>query len=573
MKRVLLVGNPNVGKSVIFTRLAGIYVVASNYPGTTVEFTKGYMHLGDERVEIIDVPGTYSLEPTSKAEEVAVEMIKDMGEEGVIVNVVDATNLERNLNLTLQLIKKRVPMVIILNIWDETRHIGIDIDHKRLAKILGIPVVPTCGITGEGIKELVRRIPEAETSNYDYEEGERWHEIGNITSEIQRVRHRHHTFLEKLADASIHPATGIPMAILIIAFAFLIIRIIGETLISHLFDPIFNNLWTPIVSSLSKIIGPGLLHDILIGELIEGEIDYVESLGLLTTGLYVPLAMVLPYVFSFYLILSFIEDAGYLPRLGVLVDTVMHRLGIHGLAIIPMFLGLGCNVPGALATRILETERERFIAATMMAIAVPCMAQIAMIFGLVGPHGTRPIFYVFFTLFIVWVLLGIVMNRFISGESPEIFVEIPPYRIPHPMALFTKVRVRVVSFLTEAVPWVLIGVVIVNILYVTRIISFLGRVLAPIITGLLGLPSEAVAALIIGFLRKDVAVGMLSPLDLTTEQLVTASIVLTMYFPCVATFTVLLKELGLKDMARAALIMIITALTIGTLLHLIFTIF
>ncbi|RKX70181.1 ferrous iron transporter B [candidate division WOR-3 bacterium] len=571
MRKILLVGNPNVGKSVIFSRLTGVYVIASNYPGTTVEYTKGYMHLGDEKIEIIDVPGTYSLDPTSKAEEVAVKMITET--EGILIDIIDATNLERNLNLALQLIKLKRPMIIVLNLWDEAGHIGIEIDKNRLELILGIPVVSTCGITGEGIRELVKRIPEAKVSDFEYEKDERWGKIGEIVTKVQKVRHRHHTFLERLGDATIHPLTGIPIAILILLLIFFIIRRIGEGLISYLFDPIFENLWAPLISSLSRSIGPSIFHDILIGKLIEGRIDFVESLGLLTTGLYVPIAMVLPYVFAFYLVLSILEDSGYLPRLGVLVDTIMHRFGIHGLAIVPMLLGLGCNVPGALATRVLETRRERFIAATMMAIAVPCMAQIAMIFGLVGRYGPKALFFVFFSLFVVWLILGILLKTLIRGESPEIFVEIPPYRLPYLKAILTKVEMRIISFLFEAVPWVLIGVIIVNILYVSGVISFLGTILAPLITGLLGLPPEAVAALIIGFLRKDVAVGMLSPLGLSESQLIVASVVLTMYFPCAATFTILLRELGIRDMCRSALIMIITALTIGTILNLIFTVF
>jgi ferrous iron transport protein B len=261
------------------------------------------------------------------------------------------------------------------------------------------------------------------------------------------------------------------------------------------------------------------------------------------------------------------EDSGYLPRLGVLVDNLMHKVGIHGLAIIPMLLGVGCNVPGAMATRILETKRERFIAATLMAIAVPCMAQIAMIFGLAGSYGAVALSLVFATLFIVWVLLGLILNSTVKGESPEIFIEIPPYRIPYLKSLFKKLWMRVRWFLKEAIPYVLLGVLIVNILYTIGIIEFVGRISAPIITGLLGLPQDTVGALIIGFLRKDVAVGMLLPLGLTMKQMVIASVVLTMYFPCIATFTILIKELDLKDMIKASLIMVTSTIVVGTSLN------
>lgn len=563
-----------MGKSVIFSRLTGVNVIASNYPGTTVEFTKGYMRLKGERVEIIDVPGTYTLKPTSRAEEVAVKMLNDALKENddntIVINIVDATNLERNLNLTLQLIKTGIPLVVCLNFWDETKHTGIQLDVEKLEQILGIPVVPTCGITGEGIKNLVSRLTEAKASPYQYEEEERWSAIGKIVTEVQELTHRHHTVFERIGDATIHPLTGIPLAIIILLLAFTIVRYIGESLIGYLFEPLFENLWAPLMMRLSDLLGStGFIHDVLIGHLIEGEIDFVESMGLLTTGLFVPFAMVLPYIVAFYFVLSFLEDSGYLPRLGILLDNLMHKLGIHGLAIIPMLLGIGCNVPGALATRVLETRRERFIAATLMAIAIPCMAQIAMIFGLVGKYGTSALAIVFGTLGIVWLVLGFLLNKILKGETPEIFVEIPPYRFPYFPALLKKLWMRVLWFLREAIPFVLLGVLIINILYALHIIEFIGKLAAPVVTGILGLPQEAVGALVIGFLRKDVAVGMLVPLGLTMQQMIIASVVLTMYFPCVATFAILVKELGVKDMIKSTVIMIISTLIVGGILNVI----
>lgn len=569
MNKILLMGNPNVGKSVVFSRLTGVHVIASNYPGTTVEFIKGYMRLGEEKFEIIDVPGTYTLEPTSRAEEVAMEMLTEaIKEEGdLVVNIVDATNLERNLNLTLQLLKKGIPVVVCLNLYDETKHTGIEIDVKRLEEILGIPVVPTCAITGEGIRRLISRLKDARANTYQYEEEERWHEIGRIVEKVQKVTHRHHTFLERLGDASIRPLTGVPIAVGIMYLTFKLIRFVGEGLIGYVFEPIFD-LWANLMMKGSSLLGSsGLVHNILIGKLVDGEIDFVESMGLLTTGLFVPFAMVLPYVFAFYLVLSFLEDSGYLPRLGILIDNLMHKVGLHGLAIIPMLLGLGCNVPGALATRVLETRRERFIGATLMAIAVPCMAQIAMIVGLVGKAGARGLWLVFGTLFIVWIAIGILLNLILKGESPEIFVEIPPYRLPYFGALLKKLWMRTLGFLKEAVPYVLLGVLIVNILYALHIIEFIGKLAAPVVRGILGLPKEAVSALIIGFLRKDVAVGMLSPLGLSMNQLVVASVVLTIYFPCVATFAILVKELGVKDMLKSAVIMVVSAILVGGILN------
>ncbi len=571
MKKIFLIGNPNVGKSALFSRLTGVHVVASNYPGTTVEYSKGHLRMNGTKTEVIDVPGTYSFKPTSKAEKVATSMMNQaiINNDSIFINVIDATNLERNLNLTLQLLKQKIPIIIALNFWDETKHVGVHIDVEKLEKLLKIPIISTSAISGEGINRLVTRLKEAKESQFDFNDENRWEEIGNILSQTQTLSHRHHTFFERIEDISIHPLAGIPVAVFILLASFSIIRFIGESLITYIFEPLFNELWAPLVMKISDFLGnSGFLHGLLIGKLVDGQIDFVESLGLLTTGLFVPIGMVLPYVVSFYFALSFLEDSGYLPRLGVLVDNLMHKLGIHGLAIIPMLLGVGCNVPGAMATRILETRREKFIAATLMAVAVPCMAQTAMIFGLVGSHGAMALAAVFGTLFLVWIILGLILNRTIKGESPEIFVEIPPYRMPYFNALFKKLWMRVLWFLKEAVPFVLIGVLIVNILYLLGIIEFIGGLTEPLITGIMGLPSDAVGALIVGFLRKDVAVGMLVPLDLTIKEMIIASVVLTMYFPCIATFTVLIKELNTKDMIMASLIMLTSTVTVGGLLNL-----
>ncbi|MDI6734615.1 MAG: ferrous iron transporter B [bacterium] len=571
--KILLMGNPNVGKSVVFSRLTGAHVIVSNYPGTTVEFTKGSMHLPEElglsgeTAEVIDVPGVYSLEPTSRAEEVALEMLK---QGDLVINVVNTTNLERSLNLTLQLLKKKIPLIVALNLWDEAKHTGIKIDAGKLEQSLGVPCIPTCAITGEGFKELVSKIKEAKIGKYEYEEEERWHEVGNIITEVEEVIHRHHRFRERIADASISPKIGIPIAFMLLFATFHVIRFIGEGLIGYVFEPFFDNLWAPLMLKFSNILGgDGFIHNILIGRLVDEKIDFGESFGLLTTGLFVPFGAVLPYIFAFYLILSFLEDSGYLPRLAVLVDNIMHRLGLHGMAIIPMILGLGCNVPGALSARILETKRERFIAATIMAIAVPCMAQIAMVVGLMGKHGAVGLGIVFGTLFIVWIILGVLLNKTMKGESMEIFLEIPPYRLPYLQGLVKKVWMRIIWFVKEAVPWVLAGVFIANILYTLGIVDVISKYTAPLISGLLGLPKEAVGALLLGFFRKDVAVGMLVPLNLTLSQLIVASVVLTMYFPCVATFATLVKELGIAAMLKSAAIMIVSTLLVGRILNLV----
>jgi ferrous iron transport protein B len=571
MMKILLVGNPNVGKSALFSRLTGTHIIASNYPGTTVEFTRGYLKLGEERAELIDVPGSYTLAPSSKAEEVAVEMLK---EGDLVINVVDTTNLERNLNLTLQLLERQIPVIVALNMWDDTRHRGINVDVAKLEELLGVPVVPTVGVTGQGVKELVRRLPEAklpENARTYSNSDERWARVGDIVSHVQSLTHRHHRWYEILEDVSSHRVGGVVIALLVLFAIFWFVRFVGEGIIGYVTDPLFEWLWSPLLAKLSLALGAGgFWHNVLIGNLIGGEIDYVQSFGLLSTGLYIPLAAVLPYIIAFYLALGILEDIGYLPRLAVLMDTVMHRLGLHGYAIIPTILGFGCNVPGIMATRILESRKQRFIAATLISIGVPCAALQAMIIGLVWQQGVGYVAMVYGSLFISWVIIGLILNRAVKGFNPELLVEIPPYRLPPWRVIGQKLWLRVSGFLREALPIVLGTVLVVNILYTLGVFNAIADITAPVLTGLWGLPKETITALAVGFLRKDVAMGMLAPLALTAKQLVISSTVLAMFFPCVATFVILSRELGARDLLKAVGIMIAAALIMGSLQNLIF---
>jgi len=569
--KILLMGNPNVGKSVVFSRLTGANVVASNYPGTTVEYTRGTLKVDEQRVEVIDVPGTYSLTPFCKAEEVARDMFFKENPD-LILNIVDSTNLERNLYLTLQILENRMPTIIVLNMWDLAKRKGVHLNIEKLQESLGVPVIPVVAVSGEGIKQLVRLIREVLEKKVEYtpsiremDDEEKWKFIGKLLLEIQKIEHRHPTLLEKLEDASVHPILGVLIALIVAYLTLQFIIGIGEFLTGEILDPFFYNYYGPFITKTIESVFPaGPIHDILVGT----GYNYMESFGLLTTGIYVPVAVVLPYVSLFYLVLGFLEDLGYLPRLAVLTDNIMHKLGLHGASVISLILGLGCNVPGVLATRILEDERERFIALTLLSISVPCMAQTAVIIGLLGPHGIKYIAMVYGTLVTIYILAGYILNKIMKGESPEIFLEIPPYKIPHTGTLLKKTWTRIRGFLLEAIPFVFLGILLVNLLYVAGIMKILASILAPIFSGILGLPKEAAATLIIGFLRKDIATGLLAPLHLTPEQLVVATTVLAIYFPCIATFVVLSKEIGVKGMIKIGILMVTLAFLVGGIQHL-----
>ena len=563
--KILLMGNPNVGKSVIFSRLTGIEVVSANYPGTTIEYTEGRMKLGERMATLVDPPGVYSLEPTSKVEEVTGQILEQGAD--VVVNVIDSTNLERNLNLTLQILERGIPTVVALNLWDVATRKGIEIDTSLLAEELGVDVVPTVAVSGQGIYDLVEAIGRAKVPHpVQFESSDqRWVRIGEISERCQRVLHRHPSLLDRLEDISLKPWTGIPIALLLLYLSFSLVIEIGEMLQLKVTDPFFTAYSIFITDVVHRHISSDLIREILVGSSPE----LLKSFGILTTGLYIPLGIVLPFLIPFYLLLGILEDIGYLPRLSVILDAFMHRIGLHGAAILPCVLGMGCSVPAVLSVRILESAKQRYLAATLMTMAIPCASQSAMIFGILAPHGLRYIFIVYATLFLSFVVTGYLLHRLIGGESPEIFMEIPPYRMPNPKALSKKTFVRVREFLKEAVPYIGLGMLIMNFFYLSGLMHLIGEELKPVVSGLLGLPSDAATALIIGFLRKDVGIGMFAPLDMSPVQYVIAAVVLAMYMPCVATFMVMLKELGVSGTAKSVALRLVAALVVGTALNLV----
>lgn len=580
--KVLLVGNPNVGKSAIFTQLTGVNARTSNYPGTTVSYTSGTLtvvrknpacascstikckscHIPDtEKIEVIDVPGIYRLDPECEAEQVACRL---MPEGDIYVNVVDATNLERNLNLTLQLLEFKKPVIIALNMWDDTLHKGISIDVDKLSEMLGVPVVTTTGITGAGVDKLIQKILHYPKKVTPRKYKNRWQAIGEIVTSVQSLEHRHHTFLERLQDISVHPLAGIPIAIAIIIALFQVIIVTGEFLVG-LMEQLFERYYTPFILFLSRLLGGGgLWHDILLGDISADKIDYEAAMGVLTTGIFMELGLVFPYILIFYLVLGFLEDLGYLPRIAVLFDRFMHKVGLHGFSIIPMMLALGCNVPGVMAIRNLESRRQRFITATLTAITIPCMAQSAIIFSLTASYGTGHVIAILITIMALWVVLGSFLRLTVKGTTDTLIMEIPPYRLPGFKVLMRNLGTRLYEFLTDAFPYVLGGILFVNILTMLGVMDFLGNLAKPVISGVFGLPSEAVSSYLIGIVRKDASVALLEPLALNGVQMITGVTTLIIYFPCMATFVVLLKELGFKDTAKSMLIMVEVTILTGT---------
>ncbi|OGR98172.1 MAG: hypothetical protein A2016_00265 [Elusimicrobia bacterium GWF2_62_30] len=568
-RRILLAGNPNVGKSVVFSRLTGLEVISANYPGTTVEYTSGQTIIAGERFTLVDVPGAYSSAGTNKAEEAAAKLLAEE-DKALILNVVDATNLERNLYYTLELAAQGVPLVLLLNKWDIAAHRGVTIDAAALERSLGARVIPFVATTGEGLAAFKKAMeeflrgglppPPAPPADAD----EKWKLIGRISAGCQKLTHKHATFLERLQDITARPSTGLPFAAAVLLLMFAAIRFTGEGLINYVLDPLFNGAWMPLVrAALGGLADGGFAKTLLLGVTPEP----MQSFGLLTTGLYIPLVTVLPYIAAFYAALGLLEDIGYLPRLAVLLDSFMHRLGLHGYGTIPLMLGLGCKVPAIMATRVLETRRERVIATSLTLTLAPCMPQTAMIFSLLSPYPAKYMLAVFGAVALAGLAGSLLLARLLKGETPELFVEIPPYQAPCCGILAKKLYFRLKDFLLEAAPMITVGVLLINLLDMSGVLSGLTGLLGPAITRVLGLPPETVSLMTLGFLRKDVSIAMLVPFALPPASLVVASVFLSLYLPCLGSFMVTLRELGARDTAKVVALNFSFALAFASLLH------
>ena len=542
----LLAGNPNVGKSLIFSRLTGIGIISSNFPGTTVGLNYGQTQFDGEAYDIIDIPGLYRLEEEWVIEGRKHNLFKEL-EYDFIVCVADASHLECNLYFLLEVMQLKKPVILLLNKFDEAQRKGIQIDVKQLEKLLGIPVIPAVATTGEGLKELAyqasrvaaHKMPESPLSVPPTPEG-KWHAIGHIIHKVQTVKHKHASFWEKLQGWATTPASGLPIALLVLVASFFLVRFVGENLIA-LLDPLYENYYVPFLEHLLAPIKDNALGMILLGD---GGANYF---GVLTDGLHIALIEVMSYVLAFYALLGFLGDLGYLPRLAVLLDSLLHKIGLHGYGSLPIMLGFGCKVPAVMGIRVLETRRERIIALALILVLAPCISQTAMIISILSPYGLTYMLIVFFALFINGILAGTVLNKLMKGETPELFMEIPSWQIPQIRPLLRKLWIRMKEYLGDALPLILFGVLFVDLMQLSGITDWIAKLARYPVEYVLGLPAETTPLLILGFLRKDVSIALLEPFNLAPQALVVACVFMAMYLPCVATFFVMLRESGWKD--------------------------
>lgn len=550
----LLAGNPNVGKSLIFSRLTGIGIISSNFPGTTVGLNYGQTQFQGEAYDIIDIPGLYRLEEEWLIEGKKRNLFKEL-EYDFIVCVADASHLERNLFFVLEIMQLKKPVILMLNKFDEAQRKGIFIDVKKLSKLLGISVIPAVATTGEGLKDLEKeavKLANRDAIEYNYLEvpptsEEKWHTIGKIIEQVQQVKHKHPSFWEHLQGWATAPVTGLPIAIFVLIASFFVVRFVGENLI-NLLDPLYESYYVPF---LEKIFGT--LKDSIVGMLLLG--DGGETyFGVLTDGLHIALIDVMSYVLAFYALIGFLGEMGYLPRLAILLDRILHKIGLHGYGSLPIMLGFGCKVPAVMGIRVLETRRERIIALALILVLAPCISQTAMIISILSPYGIKYMLLVFAVLFINGVIIGTILNQLMKGETPELFMEIPSWQIPQWRPLLRKLWIRMKEYLGDALPLILIGILFVDLMQLSGLTNLITKISRYPVEHLLGLPGEATSLLILGFLRKDVSIALLEPFHLAPQALVVACVFMSMYMPCVATFFVMLRESGWKDTLRVVLL-------------------
>ena len=631
---IILVGSPNVGKSVLFNALTGAYTTVSNYPGTSVEVSRGHSTIHGKKYQILDTPGMYSLMPITEEERVARNIL--FSEEAhVVVHLLDARNIERMLPMTVQLIESGQPVILAVNIMDEAERIGMTIDIPLLQEKLGIPVIGAAFARKRGFDDLYNAIAgydpqrratfryatdlehdissvltclngeyrvdkrslalllmqrdedvqalvkDAEGDNYSAVESavssiifdrranlhlrislERKHVCrGLLDGAITQHTGRRTPFSERLSRLCMNPITGVPL--LFISLYFGLYEFVGGfgagTLVDFLEGTIFEGYLNP----WAETLGADYLRWEWLRELIVGEY------GIFTLGIRYAVAIILPIVGTFFIAFSIIEDTGYFPRLALLVDRVFKFFGLSGRAVIPMVLGFGCDTMATMVTRTLETVRERIIATVLLALAIPCSAQLGVIMALLSDvPGALAVWTA--SIALVFLLIGFLASRLMPGEQPMFYMEIPPLRLPQLRNVMVKTLTRMHWYFLEIFPLFIIASVLLWAGKMTGVMDWLIRVMEPAMNAL-GLPVQTAAVFILGFFRRDFGAAGLYDMQtagiLTPVQLTVAAVTLTLFVPCVAQFLMMQKERGWRVSLAIFTFVTIFAFIFGCLLN------
>ncbi len=631
----VLVGNPNVGKSVIFGLLTGRYVTVSNYPGTTVEVASGHTTLCKEKCLLVDTPGVNSLVPMSEDERVTRDFLLDPALRSVI-QVADAKNLRRALLVTLQLSEMRLPSVLVLNMYDEAKSRGISVDASALSEILGIPVVTTVatqrrGIDkipraasshqvssldvayAESIEQAVREIEEllpsvsisgrsvalmilsGDNSILDRLEGFAPEHRARIRGVVERLQGSYGEplsyfinrtrlsvvdgilsrvmssrdgaapgWLSRLGLVTMHPVLGLPFLLGVLFVTYLFVGRLGAgTFVDFLEGTVFTGYVNPFFTNVvEKAVPWTLVRELLVGEY-----------GVITMALTYALGIILPVVGTFFIAFGILEDSGYLPRIAIMTNRVFRSMGLSGKAVLPIVLGLGCDTMATLTARVMETRKERIIVTLLLALAVPCSAQLGVILGMLG--GLSPLAAIIWagTIIGVMFLAGALAARVLPGRVSEFMLEIPPLRFPQLSNILIKTGTRVEWYLKEAVWLFVVGTLALFLMDKTGVLGLLQRGASPVVVRWLALPAEAAQAFIVGFLRRDYGAAGLFVLakegSLDPVQAVVSLVTITLFVPCFANWLMIVKERGIKTALWMTAFIIPFALLVGGVLNLV----
>jgi ferrous iron transport protein B len=633
-KNIVLLGNPNVGKSVIFNFLTGTYVTVSNYPGTTVEVTRGTLSGPERDVQVVDTPGVNSLIPMSEDEKVTRDILLNDPPTSLI-QVIDAKNIRRGLLISLQLLEMEIPFLVVLNMWDEAKTRGIEIQTQSLSAVLGTKVLKTVATRRKGLDRIRENLdmPRPGTVPIVYPEpieravssicpllpgaslskrslalmlhsGDEtltdWlHQ--NVTEEaifeIERIRRdtqsrsavsvgylinqarlrtvddvlpgvmsssggSFKSFSVSLGYLSIHPFWGIPILLLVLLAMYEFVGVFGAKVSVDFLEGTLFGKWMlpPLTHWIQRFLPIPILQGLLVG-----------PYGLFTMALKYAIAIVLPIVGYFFLIFGVMEDSGYLPRLAVMTNRILKKMGLNGKAVLPMVLGLGCDTMATMTTRILETEKDRAIVTLLLALGVPCSAQLGVILGM---FAGLPIVYLLIWVAVIagiLVAVGYLASRVLPGAGADFILEIPPLRVPQLSNVIIKTLARIEWYLKEAVPLFVVGTLVLFLLHETKALAFLEWALSPVITHFLGLPSKVTEAFVIGFLRRDYGAAGLFELakegKLNPHQILVGLVTMTLFIPCIAQFFMMIKERGLRRTLWITAVIMPLSLGVGGVLH------
>jgi ferrous iron transport protein B len=633
---ILLVGHPNVGKSVLFHRLTGAYVNVSNYPGTTVEVTRASTRF-DPTATLLDTPGVLALPSRSDDERATMQAL--LNEEArCLVQVGDAKNLRRTLTLTALLAELGVPMVLALNMHDEAAARGVTVDIRTLSEELGTPVLATVATGGEGIGQLTQNIAQAKMPEallrYDDEfeadiaataeaiqrisphprlaarglailflggdtvvedwlkanAGDAYGQLENLrkiavdrsegdlaallaherteaadalaANVISRTVKSSPLFSQRLGQYVVHPVWGIPILLGVLFAVYEFVGVFGaSTLVGLMEKDLFEGILNPAFTDLvGKIAGTGWLQELLVGRY-----------GLWTMGMTYALALILPIVTTFFFAFGVLEDSGYLPRLTVIANRLFAAIGLNGRAVLPMVLGLGCVTMATLTTRILHSPRERLITTFLLALAIPCSAQLGVVLGMLGGMSLTAVCIWALAMVGILILSGFLAAKLIPGRRIPLVTELPPMRLPILGNVLKKTGGRLKWYLIEVIPLFLLGTFLMFSLDKLGVLPAIIDAGEPLVTGWLGLPKEASAAFVMGFLRRDFgATGLFSmAYSLSPVQAVVGMITITLFIPCFASLMMMIKEQGTKTAMTMVAMIVPFAFFVGGVFNLI----